>query len=624
MKRMKRILTGLLAVIMLVAATPAIAAPSYIGEDEIIGLSQDEIIDLLIKLDIITGYEDGLFHGERTVTRAEMAVIMVKTLKLDASVVTEIFNDVSTEHWANEYIARAYTENIIVGDGNGLFRPEDPVSYAEAYTMFVNVLNYQPNKNLTWPTNYTTVARANGIADGILANDKAAATRNDIATIVWNALNTEVMMPYTIGDITTYISSEKTLLENRYKDVNYLEDVKFNGYKMTSKKTDEEFEIKISLKDKKAKDYIYEGNNFYKIPKGTLVNALVIDNEIVSLTLSEDNEILSGNAVEINAEKIDGLGKIDSQNYSYVTIDEDEDYVADIQIDEVAAAKVIEKVNFKKAVKKVNYIDGTSLSIDEKNLHECLFLIDGVRSTIEDLEVGDVVISITNKIYEVSRNSVEGTFEEFTSEKVAKGYVYDTVKVDDVEYRYTDSTKWYNEDYKEIDRKNFEEGAEVTVYLTNNNEVAAVVATDMPETYGIIENIKGGVIYLANGEEYDYSKKNGAKSGDFIIFHLVKGEIVVDEVFSMEVAENLNTVITEVNRDNVEINGQYKLTATEMKMNLEYNDYEIYLIDADAKDREFDDVEKIDEDDYTPSLFEKDDRVYEDEAKELIIVVRGL
>ena len=72
MKKMKRLFAGLLAVVMLAMATPVYAAPIK-AENAIIDLSQEEIIDLLGGLDIIEGYEDGEFHGERNVARAEMA-----------------------------------------------------------------------------------------------------------------------------------------------------------------------------------------------------------------------------------------------------------------------------------------------------------------------------------------------------------------------------------------------------------------------------------------------------------------------------------------------------------------------------------------------------------------------
>lgn len=620
MKKMKRLFAGLLAVVMLAMATPVYAAPIK-AEDAIIDLSQEEIIDLLGGLDIIEGYEDGEFHGERNVTRAEMATIVVKTLKLDAAPALEIFDDVALTHWANGYIARAYAEGIIVGDGNGMFRPEDTVTYAEVYTMFVNVLNYQPKKDLAWPANYVTVARANGIADGIMAYDTVAATRNDIAKIVWNVLNTEIMEIYTIGDIETYRPSGKTLLDNKFDEVEYLEEVKFKGYKITNKET-KDFEVKIALNNKTAK-YVYTENDFYTIPNNTLVNALIINDTVVSMSLAEDYEIIKGNAVEINAEEYEDLEKIDAKYYVYMTLvdgEYDKDIKA-IEANEVINSAVIEKVNFNKASKKVTFIDGTTLSIHEDKLGSTMFIIDGKRATIEKLEVGDVVTKINDKLYEVSRNSIEGDFEELTSERVAKGYTYDTIAIDGVEYRYTVDTKWYDEDYNEINKKDLAEETEVTVYLTNNNEVVAVVAADAVETYGIIEDIDEGVIYLADGTEYDYAKKNGAKAKDAIIYHFEKGEIVVDKAYSVEDAEKAETVVTKVNKDNIITTPYGKYTKTDISSLLEEEEYKIYLIEIDVEDKEFDDIIKVEEKKIVPSFFEVNDRIEIEDN--YIVIVRG-
>ena len=620
MKKMKRLFAGLLAVVMLAMATPVYAAPIK-AEDAIIDLSQEEVIDLLGGLDIIEGYEDGEFHGERNVTRAEMATIVVKTLKLDAAPALEIFDDVALTHWANGYIARAYAEGIVAGDGNGMFRPEDTVTYAEVYTMFVNVLNYQPKKDLAWPANYVTVARANGIADGIMAYDTVAATRNDVAKIVWNALNTEIMEIYTIGDIETYKPSGKTLLGNRFDTVKYLEDVKFNGYKLVNDE-DEEFEVEIKLgKDK----YVYAENDFYTIPNNTLVNALIINDVVVSMSLAEDYEIVKGNAVEINAEKYEDLSKIDAKNYVYLTL-VDGEYDKDVKaiiVDEVANSQIIEKVNFAKANKKVSFVDGNSLSIHEDKLGSIMFIIDEERSTIEELEVGDVVTKINDRLYEVSRNTVEGAFEKLTSEQVIKGYTYNTVEIDDFEYRYTGSTKWYDEDYNEIGEKDLAEGTEVIVYLTNNNEVAAVVAIDAVETYGIVEDIAGGVIYLADGSEYDYAKKNGAAKGDAIIYHFENNEIVVDKVYTVEDAFAATTIVTNVEKDNITVKAEEEsiIPATLIKTILETEEYEIYLIDIDVEDEEFDDIVKVEEEEIVPSFFEVDDRIEIEDN--YIVIVKG-
>lgn len=616
MKKMKRLFAGLLAVIMLAMATPVYAFTSIIDDVEVMDLTQNEVIDLLMALDIIEGYEDGEFHGERTVTRAEMATIVVKTLKLEPAAAMNVFDDVAIDHWANGYITRAVAEEIVVGDGNGNFRPEDKVSYAEMYTMLVKVLGYTPNGDI-WPTNFTTRAREIGLTSGIYAANAADATRYDVAIAIWNMLNVPALRiaGSANGEDITLLGS--TILANEYEDVKLVEDVKFNKYELVSK-TDEDFEIKVKLGSKK---YIYNENDFYTIPVGTKVDVLVIDDTIVGMDLAEDYEIVKGNGVELDAEEIDGLANIDDWKYGYVTL-LDGEYEAKLVRDEVANSIIVEKVSLNKKVKKVEFIDGTRLSVDEDEMNKYMFIIDGERATVADLEAGDVLTQIDDRIYEVSRNVIAGDFEKFSSEKVAKGYAYNTIVIDGEEYRYTKkSTKFYDEDYKAIDVDAVEEGAEVTAYLTNNNEVVAVVVAEAIETYGIVEDIENGVMYLADGNEYDIADKNGAKVGNAVVYHFVKGEIVIDKVYTVKDAQDATTVVTDVEKDNITLSTYGLVPATLIKTVLETEEYEIYLIDIDAEDEEFDDIVKVEEEELVPSFFEVNDRIEMEEN--YIVVVRG-
>ena len=629
MKKMKRLFAGLLAVIMLAMATPVYAAPAYIDEDAIIELSQEEIIDLLVGLEIITGYEDGEFHGERNVTRAEMATIVVKTLKLDAAPAMEVFDDVALTHWANGYIARAYAEGIIAGDGNGMFRPEDTVTYAEVYTMFVNVLNYQPNEKLAWPANYVTVARANGIADGIFAYDTVAATRNDVATIVWNALNTEVMAPYTIGDLVTYIPSGKTLLDNRFDEVEYLEEVKFNGYELANKK-DKEFKVEITLG---KKDYAYAKNDFYTLVEGVKVNALVINKEVVSIELAKDYEIIEGLVAELKEEDDEITGK---KGYGYVAYEDDEIIaekyvVTNLVVDEIKATSKIKNT--------ISFIDGKDITVkydadkDGYNLYEKLFIYEDERLTATDLEAGDVLTEVGKNIYLVARENVEGIVDGFDSEDI-----YDYITIDDEDYIFTSATKYVKyddeaEDYDTVKKATIED-EEVVAYINVYGEVVMVAIpadVEAEETYGIITDIRKstGKVFI-DDVKYDYKNLNGAVEGDIVIFELNEDdEVVVNKVYTLEDAAAATSMVTDVNKDNnIYINSE-KMIANDIEDFLQAYNCEVYLVDIDDEATEFYGVKEIDINTIKPSFFKRYDRIEVEfgvDADDVtyVVVVRGL
>ena len=627
MKKMKRFFAGLLAVVMLTMATPVYAAPLYKDEDAVIDLSQEEIIDLLMGLDIIEGYEDGEFHGERNVTRAEMATIIIKTLKLDAAPATEIFDDVALTHWANGYITRAYAEGIVKGDGNGNFRPDATVTYAEVYTMFINVLNYQPNKDLAWPANYVTVARANGIADGIMAYDSVAATRNDVATIVWNALNTEVMMPYTIGDIVTYVSSEKTLLDNRFDEVEYLEEVKFNGFELANKK-DKEFKVEVTLG---KKDYTYAANDFYTFVEGVKVNALVVNKEIVSLELAEDFEIIDGLAAELKEEDKDIEG---TKGYGYIAYNEEEIvaekfFTTNLVVNEIkAASKVKNTISFIKGADMTVVFDAKKTNY---NLYEKMFIYENERLTAMDLEAGDILTQVAKNIYLVSKETVEGTVEGFDTDKVNT-----FITIDNDNYVFTSNTTYVKYDdeaevYETIKRTATKD-EEVVAYINIFGEVVTVALpadVEPEETYGIVTDINKTVkkVFI-DDVKYDYDDLNGAAEGDIVIFELNEdNEVVVVNTYTLEDVAAATTVVTKVNGNkNIELNDGSMVIANDIEDFLQANNCEVYFVNVDDEATEFYSVVEKDVEEIKPSFFKKNDRIEIEYAEDVtyVVIVRGL
>ena len=156
-------------------------------------------ITFLSGLGVVNGYEDGSYQPEKVVTRAEMAKLLVVALGLDAGASllegTSSFDDVATTHWATGYIAVAVQYGLIKGDGDGNFRPDDTVNYAEVATMVLRALGYDRvvDKNGQWPTNYLNKANELKIFDEIAEKFEGTdgATRGTVAQMLWNMLNLE-------------------------------------------------------------------------------------------------------------------------------------------------------------------------------------------------------------------------------------------------------------------------------------------------------------------------------------------------------------------------------------------------------------------------------------------------
>lgn len=90
----------------------------------------------------ISGYDDGTFKPNNSITRAEFTVIAAKYLDLkpEEKAVNSLFSDVKSDFWAKEYINAMTIFEKINGYEDGTFKPDNPITRAEAVTMINNIL----------------------------------------------------------------------------------------------------------------------------------------------------------------------------------------------------------------------------------------------------------------------------------------------------------------------------------------------------------------------------------------------------------------------------------------------------------------------------------------------------
>lgn len=104
-------------------------------------------IDVLGQLGVLSGDEQGNFHPEETLTRAEAAAMVFRMRTGQNSAAGSVgetgFSDVPADHWAAGYINYCKESGIIGGYPDGTFRPDAAVTDAEFVTMVVCALNLQ-------------------------------------------------------------------------------------------------------------------------------------------------------------------------------------------------------------------------------------------------------------------------------------------------------------------------------------------------------------------------------------------------------------------------------------------------------------------------------------------------
>lgn len=136
----------------------SVNAATLADVDSISNYAKDAIIELA-ENDLIVGDEDGNFNPQNTTTRAEMITMIVRALEIDTTNVPETptFKDVPTTHWAYPYIEAAYREGIVKGISLDTFGKDDLCTREQMTAMFVRSLGLKDYIINTSNLNYTDV-----------------------------------------------------------------------------------------------------------------------------------------------------------------------------------------------------------------------------------------------------------------------------------------------------------------------------------------------------------------------------------------------------------------------------------------------------------------------------------
>lgn len=88
---------------------------------------------------MIIGYPDGTFKPENQITRAEFVAMLMRNQEMEEYRTLE-FSDVNSDMWSADYIYSAYKAGYISGYPDGSFKPDAPITRAEAVKIINLVL----------------------------------------------------------------------------------------------------------------------------------------------------------------------------------------------------------------------------------------------------------------------------------------------------------------------------------------------------------------------------------------------------------------------------------------------------------------------------------------------------
>ena len=181
------------------AGVPAIQTQPGTLKD-IAGHWAEANIKKLVELKAVSGYPDGSFKTDATITRAEFATILIKAFKLTPQS-GKVFSDTSN-HWAKDSIATAESHEIASGYEDGSFGPDDLITREQMAAMIVKAAklatelsqgtSFVDNADISpWATGAVAVAVRSGVMKGYPGGaflPQGRATRAEAVTVIMNAL----------------------------------------------------------------------------------------------------------------------------------------------------------------------------------------------------------------------------------------------------------------------------------------------------------------------------------------------------------------------------------------------------------------------------------------------------
>lgn len=544
-----------------------------------------EAVGILSNLGILTGFEDGTFKPDETVTRAQMAAIVCRTLGYESqaksSAGTTIFNDVPGDHWAAGYINVAQSLNIINGYGDGNFGPEDKVTYEQAVKMIVCALNYDlvTQAKGGYPTGYLSVASSEGITKSANGKVGDAAKRSTVAVLVYNSLEVRILdqNTWTTDGSDEYAKSDDTIL-SKYLDVNKWEgvvsDVPFTDYAKNDYKKNTT--PKISL-DNNAFYKVYKNGKETKIDDeaATNVDCSLVDVEgllgkkvIAYIGDSEDDETgnimvyaisekSSGNTVT----KISKTQLVDKDDKEFTTMDQ-------ISYRKTGSTKVYD-LDLDSNVKIYNnYTSDSFEKAIDKNETETGKVMRNTEGLAQLIEKGGTIELISNdndddiEYIVINRYNDEGTIESVSEEDGEYSFTLYYGGLDDIDTADEDVLVKVYRDGELAAAKDLAEGDTVsTVEISKNVRVlyaSSKTVTGSVDSYdtedktvtiagndyelspfktGTVASLKDeeGTFYLNVDGQIAHNESDSAASGNYGLVLAVDKETGINDGYVMQV-----------------------------------------------------------------------------------------
>ena len=501
---MKKVLSLVLAIAMVLSSMSFAFAATF---EDVEDAAVAKAVDALSSLGIVNGNPDGTYKPEAGVTRGEMVKLLVVALGHGdlAKDSKSAFSD-SQGKWYDGYAAVAQALGITNGTGAGKFSGDAQIKYTEVITMVMRALGYNDRavnsnrQNVYNATAYKTTAARLNILKGVTFSADTA-NRGDVALMLYNALEVQVVVPDENGNpVGQWITAPNVLQGVAGQTRTLLDDVAirkvvtigtgdlfgehvadvsgFVGEKVVAytNKDGEILFVKHSVSDK-VDEIVTKGTiSATSTAAGSFtVKVSSTVSEKFTVTTAQAVELIVNNVVIKNVDLVTELEKIATRVHSIKVID---DVKLTVVVEDVtntfqANAEYVEgKTKFQ----------GIALPTKDGKVNTDRIIFVGAASSLEDIEVGDVVQACvadkSNNIkFYVTRETVEGK----VTEEITAGVKY---SIDDTVY-YLNGTAGAEDELVL--------GSEGTFYLDKDGDIAySSTKSTTVSNYGIITAIDPG------------------------------------------------------------------------------------------------------------------------------------
>ena len=495
------------------------------------------------------------------VTRADASMAIANMMSLENTMQTSVyFKDVPTDHPYCGVINALAGQGVVLGNGEGIFRPDDDITVQEFMLMMLRAIGYDyDGRVLDFEDHWFTISDDIGLLDGVSFNAAELLTAEDMTEIIYNALDIRIMHMTINGDTFGYFEDDETVSE-RYLGVKRYEGIiTDNGYTALSGKTAmgkgyaEINETRYKAEYSQVGELLGRKAEYYATEDDEIVYLFeTSENSIIRVSapdlMKEDSSYTKANVVYSNDNGKNKNIKIPKDAYviyngeallSYDTadfkitegditfIDNNRDNTVDVVIIRNVTYYAVERT-YPATGKLSAYNADTAITFEESDKYKAVLVNpDGKEIGVGDIKSGDVIAYMQSKgaddyvktAYLLDVAPVSGEISRIGD---------DVLEIGAAEYEYAES----------YPQTNISLGSTVVAYLTWDNMIFHVINEGATgEEYGYLmkvrysedEEVAAVKLFNKNGSfsELNMADKvsyNGKKKTQDEIWELLKGK----------------------------------------------------------------------------------------------------